>query len=185
MFQTILVTLDGSTLAERALPAGTALARALDARLVLVRVANEGATAGRDAGGTLTVEDKRLADEQERRAVAEERAGVKEEEHLLSTDPRMVERAQAQVRGVAEAERYLTGVAERLAGEGIRVETAVPFGAPVEGILTEIDLHAAGLVVMCSHGKSALLQLIAGSVTQAVLARSPVPVMVVPPAERF
>ncbi len=171
MFNAILVPLDGSTLSERALPVGCALARAFDARLVLVRVANAGASSGKEAG------------DEERRAIAEQRAGVKEEEHLLSTDPWAVERAQAQIRVVSEAEGYLAGVAERLGAEAVRVEAAVAYGDPAKGILLELELRSADLVVMCSHGRTGLRQLVAGSVAQAVLARSPVPVLLVPPAE--
>jgi nucleotide-binding universal stress UspA family protein len=184
MIHTILVALDGSTLAERALPLGCALANTFDARLVLVRVAHEGAGRTADAGDKAAEDEARRADEADRVAIDEARANVREEDHILSVDARSVERAQGQIRGIAEAEGYLAEVAERLAGEGITAETAVPFGAPVDGILTEIELRSADVVVMCTHGKTGLLQLLLGSVTQGVLARSRVPVLVVPPPDR-
>lgn len=169
MIRTILIPLDGSEFSERALPVGLELAGALKAALVLVCVA-----------GSESALPRGLTDE-DRRAISEQNAHVKEEEHLLSTDPGMVRRAQAQVRAVAEAEHYLECTASRLADSGIQVVVAVPYGEATEGILTEIDLRQADLVVMCTHGRSGLNQLMAGSVAAAVLAHSPVPVLLVPP----
>lgn len=168
MIQTILVPLDGSPFSERALSTSCDLAHALNARLVLVCVAGPGTDLGKSIS------------EQDRIAIDEQYASVREEDHTLSVDPLMVEHAQRQVTEVAEAERYLAGIAARLTGEGMRVETAVPYGRAADGILTEIELRKADLVVMSSHGRSGLARLIAGSVTQAVISRSPVPVMVVP-----
>src|SRR5512143_2964366 len=107
MIRTILVPLDGSPTGEAALPLAGELARGLNARLVLVCVA-----------GPETALDLAFTD-QDRQLIAEQYAGVTEEEHVLSTDPRMVEHAQGQVRAIAEAERYLAGVAGRLADQGI------------------------------------------------------------------
>jgi nucleotide-binding universal stress UspA family protein len=169
MIRSILVPLDGSEFSERALPVGCELARAIGARLVLVCVAGPGLA----LDVSLTAGDKR--------DIAEKYANVREEDHLLSTDPRMVERMVGQVRTVAEAEAYLAGVAARLAEANIQIETGVPYGSATEGILTEIDIHSVDLVVMSTHGRSGFSRLISGSVAQAVLARSRVPVLLVPP----
>jgi nucleotide-binding universal stress UspA family protein len=171
MIQTILIPLDGSPFSERALPLSKELARALNARLVLVCVA-----------GAQTALDQELTDD-DRRAVSERYAGVREEEHLLSTDPRMVEHAQGQIRAVAEAECYLESLAKQIAEPGIQIEIAVPYATAAEGILTEIELHSADMVVISTHRRSGLSRLIGGSVAQAVLAQSPVPVMLVPPEQ--
>lgn len=172
MIKTILVPLDGSIFSERALPLAGELARALDARLVLVCVA-----------GPDTSLEQRLT-EVDRRAIAEQYADVHEEDHLLSTDPRRVEHTQQQVRAVAEAELYLEEIQRRIATTGCQVEMAVPYGDPVEGILTEIELRAAGLVVMSTHGRAGLSRLMAGSVAQALVARATIPVVLVPPEHR-
>ena len=169
MIRTILIPLDGSAFSERALTVGSELAHALSARLVLVCV----------AGPDLALESDFTDGDQ--RAIAEKYAGVREEEHLLSTDPRMVEHMQGQVRAVAEAEAYLACVANRLAGTNIQVEVGVPYGPAAEGILTEIDLHSADLVIMSTHNRSGFSRMIGQSVTLAVIDRSRVPVMLVPP----
>ncbi len=169
MIRTILVPLDGSEFSERALPVACELAQALEAKIVIISVAGAGSALER----TFTSED--------RRGISEQYADVREEDHRLSTDPRMVERTQEQVRAVAEGERYLAGIAARLAKTGLPVETGVPYAAAAEGILTEIGLHSADLVVMSTHGRSGLNRLIGGSVALDVLTRSPVPVLLVPP----
>ena len=87
----------------------------------------------------------------------------------------------AQVQAVAEAKDYLSGVAATLSGQGLKVEVAVPYEDAAEGILLEINLRGADLVVMCTHGRSGLGRWIYGSVAEQVLQRSPVPVLLVPP----
>lgn len=169
MIKTILVPLDGSPRSENALPIALDLVRVLNSKLVLVCVA-----------GDETSLDTRFT-QGDRNAIAEKYANVTEEDHLLSTNPRMVEHAQRQVRAITAAEEYLSIVATRLATEGIRVETAVPFGGAVEGILTEIELHTADLIVMATETKSALGGIFEKSVAFALLTRSPIPILVIPP----
>lgn len=90
------------------------------------------------------------------------------------TDP-----ADERVRAVEQAKAYLNGVAHRLAEQAIRAEVAVPFDRPAEGIHAEIALQHADLVVMSTHGRSGLGRVVYGSVAEAVLARSPAPVLLV------
>jgi nucleotide-binding universal stress UspA family protein len=87
----------------------------------------------------------------------------------------------AQVRAVREAETYLVDAALKLAGQSIRTETAVPYGAASEAILLEVGLRHADLVIMCTHGRSGLGRWIYGSVAEGVVAHSPVPVLLVRP----
>lgn len=47
------------------------------------------------------------------------------------------------------------------------------------GILAAAQKHAAGLIVMASHGRRGLAAFLLGSETQKVLAHAPVPVLVV------
>jgi nucleotide-binding universal stress UspA family protein len=87
----------------------------------------------------------------------------------------------AEYRAAEEAETYLADLADRIAGQSIPAETAVPYGAASEAILTEIALHRADLVVMCTHGLSGLGRWIYGPVAETVLARSPAPILLVRP----
>jgi nucleotide-binding universal stress UspA family protein len=162
MYRTILVPLDGSSFSERALPAATALARATGAGLVLIRAASASVLPGAHS-----------ADLQGRQ--------LQKEDLFVSADAGGAGRAAAQIRTVDEAERYLEGIAGRLAEQGLQAKIAAPYAAAAKGILTEIDVQNADLVIMCTHGRSGLGRWIYGSVAEEVLARSPVPVLLVRP----
>jgi nucleotide-binding universal stress UspA family protein len=137
MFRTLLVALDGSELAERALPYATALASAAGGKLVLVRVALAPAPATLD-GATWE---------------------------------------QDQSEAVAEAEQYLVDVAAKVRTR-VRAETCVPYGRPAPCIVNSIADMNADAVVMATHGRTGLKHLLVGSVAEAVIAGSAVPVFV-------
>ena len=126
MVKTILVPLDGSSLAERALPYAAALARAADARIVLERVAPPAAG---DAEG--------------------------------------------------EARDYLNGVAARLGEPGLSVEIVVAAGEAVAEIAEAARDRSADLLVMATHGRGGLGRWVYGSVAEALLARLPLPILLV------
>lgn len=75
----------------------------------------------------------------------------------------------------------LAEIATRLAGAEWHVETAVVRalhgGDVAEDILREIQLRGSDLVVMTTHGRSGLALMAHGSVAEALLARSPAPVL--------
>jgi nucleotide-binding universal stress UspA family protein len=71
-----------------------------------------------------------------------------------------------------EALKGKFGATEVLA---VHVQGSIP-----EEILDLARKHAAGMIVMGSHGHGALYHLLAGSVTTAVLKDAPCPVLVVP-----
>jgi len=134
----ILVPLDGSELAERALHIVRELALPTKATVLVVRVV--------EPPSLFTLGD----------------------------------RLEIEARIIREAEDYINRVAEELRALGISAETAVPYDSDVPGaILEQIRLKEPDLVVMSTHGRSGLGRWIYGSVAEAVLARSPVPVIVV------
>jgi nucleotide-binding universal stress UspA family protein len=57
-------------------------------------------------------------------------------------------------------------------------------GSPAEAILAAVRDADAGLVVMATHGRSGVHRAILGSVADAVVGRSPVPVLLIPPHRR-
>jgi nucleotide-binding universal stress UspA family protein len=87
----------------------------------------------------------------------------------------------AQQRAVGEAQTYLSGISSTLGPQNVRIETRAPFAAPAAGILAEIGHGAADLVIMCTHGRSGVGRVLYGSVAEAVLAKSPVPILLVLP----
>jgi nucleotide-binding universal stress UspA family protein len=138
LLNNILVPLDGSPLAEAALPFAEVLATRCGARLTLIRAARSRST-------------------------------------------RLTELGPAeQMRSIDDAEGYLRTVAERLGAEGYSVETGVPFGGdPAEWIVEESSYRKADLVVMATHDRVGLDHWLHGSVAEAVVHASTIPVMLV------
>ena len=141
MYHTILVPLDGSTLAESALPFAQALAKATGARLLLVQAVTPG-----NGGAPISGE----------------------------------ERAKA----MSDAEAYLAGLFPG-PSEDPHVVTAAYFDDAAETIMDESHLRRSDLIVMATHGRSALARTIYGSVAERVFQQVDVPVLFVPPDSEF
>ena len=78
---------------------------------------------------------------------------------------------------ISTAEVQLRDLAQRLAKDGVQVETQVRLGRPVEEILRFAVEHAIDVIVMGTHGLTGIRHLIAGSVTERVVRSSTVPVL--------
>jgi nucleotide-binding universal stress UspA family protein len=158
-YRTILVPLDGSTLAERALPYATAVARAAGARLVLARTAAAGAVpeeatwvGGAPGGVALGPAGPGAPADREPAPTRREESGP---------DP----------------VRYLEEVAAGLVGEA--VEPSLVLGPAGEAILREARERGVDLIVMSTHGRSGLGRWLYGSVADHVLRHAGVPVLLV------
>lgn len=79
-----------------------------------------------------------------------------------------------------EERERLAVLAEPLQSEGIRVKPLVVMGHTVEQILAEADRIGAGFIVLGSHGRGGLRHMLLGSVTEALIRRSSIPLVVVP-----
>lgn len=77
----------------------------------------------------------------------------------------------------AEAERYLDGLAAELRDRGVRVRTMVRRGDPAVEIAAAAREVEADLVAMTTHGRSGLGRLLFGSVAEAVLRTTELPVL--------
>ncbi len=84
-----------------------------------------------------------------------------------------------QIHAINEAEAYLAKIASDLLSDGIAADTAVMDASPAHAILDEIKLRGIDLVVMTTHGRSGLGRWVYGSVAEAVLHGSSVPVLLV------
>ena len=161
LYRTILVPLDGSSFSERALPTATALARATGAGLVLVRAASASVPPG---GIRPTYRAGRF------------------KKKTFTSPPTSGAPAFRRHRSGRSRRQSFTWTASPTAWPNKACgRAAVPYAAAAEGILTEIDVQSADLVVMCTHGRSGLGRWIFGSVAEEVLAHSPVPVLLVRP----
>ncbi|MCY4731914.1 universal stress protein [Natronomonas gomsonensis] len=84
-----------------------------------------------------------------------------------------------QGRAVDIAEEVFDGVWERTADHDADIDTHWEYGRPRHVIVEYIENNPIDHVVMGSHGRGAVSRLILGSVAEAVVRRSPVPVTVV------
>ena len=78
-----------------------------------------------------------------------------------------------------EAEIHLKKFAELLEKEGIKVTTHIIEGEPFEEILDFSEKNKSDLIVVGAHGKSGLKRLLIGSVSEKVVRKAKIPVLVV------
>jgi nucleotide-binding universal stress UspA family protein len=164
MFRRIVVPLDGSPLAETILPhvGGLAAHSSLDVLLLAVVPSPPISAVVR------CLEDRRwvianlnpLSDDV---GSATERVLVAEQE--------------------ARTRRYLEQQAQQLAANGPHTRTEVRIGDPATEIVRFADAEQADAIMMSTHGRTGLDQLLHGSVAGAVLRDFPRPVIMLRPAE--
>ena len=76
-----------------------------------------------------------------------------------------------------EAREYLGTVATDLRGRGVRVTTDARHGDPVAELVAAARETGADLIAMTTHGRSGIGRLLFGSVAEAVLRQSDIPVL--------
>jgi nucleotide-binding universal stress UspA family protein len=78
------------------------------------------------------------------------------------------------------AEKVLAAIKETARRMGVEAETIyVENGLPAEAIIEAAKSRNCSLIAMSSHGRRGIGRLLLGSVTSEVVAKSPVPVLVV------
>ena len=85
--------------------------------------------------------------------------------------------AAAERAALALGEAYVHDAADRLAGH-VRVAAQIRRGDVAEEILRAVRDTRCGLIAMGTHGHRPLRRMVAGSLTDQVVRRSPVPVLV-------
>jgi nucleotide-binding universal stress UspA family protein len=143
MFNHILVPLDGSALAEAALPVAAYLANALGAEVTLLHLIEHNAP-----------------------------PEVHGQRHLTNKE---------------DASAYLQETARRAFLPGVTLHTHVHTAA-VSDVSRSIVDHTGelnqDLIVMCTHGRGGLRDLLAGSIAQQVIATGKTPVLLIRPREQ-
>ncbi len=137
----IVVPLDGSDLAGRAVPPAEALAARLGALLIFVQAAGPAQVPGLDAALALDLGETDALLTLQQASAAARRKGLQAEA--------------AMVKGELAAR-------------------------PADAILAVVQQYGAGLVVMATHGRTGARRALLGSVADAVVRRSPVPVLLIP-----
>lgn len=87
--------------------------------------------------------------------------------------------------GRARSAEYLEARAEAARGSsGLPVTTALLEGPPAAAVAEYAETHGIGLIVMTTHGRSGLSRWWLGSVTDRLLRRTTVPVLLLHPRKR-
>ncbi len=148
----ILVPLDESQRAERALEAALVLARRSGASLDLVTV---------PPLHPLEIEGQRQHLDDPREAPA------------LPSPEALIERSRQQARD------YLDAVRQRLSGSGVAIETHLRDRRPAEAILELAAELDASMIVMATHGRGGLTRWALGSVADRLLRSADRPVLLI------
>ena len=158
MYKKILVPLDGSELAECALPYAERLASGCETEEIILVSATE-----KIKGRTRAPEAKELYQSSDRYGFH----GVGSE--VIVTLGKK-ERA---------AKSYLTKKAKRLENKGFKVKTEVLYWPPAEAIASYAEHSDIDVIVMSSHGRSGPTKWAHGNVSEKVLRLTCVPVLMI------
>jgi len=191
MYKKILVPLDGSKLAECALPHAVELAKGCDTEeVILVSVTEKvrGGTRARE-----TYERYQSSDDLGLHRLGPETTVIFGKYHATD-DPGLQRLASESTvtfdklgteitvtfgKLERQALRYLNRIAKRLEGKGIKVCTEVLLWPPAEAIAAYAQKNDVNIIVMASHGRSGPSRLAHGSVAEKVLKTSCIPVLMV------
>jgi nucleotide-binding universal stress UspA family protein len=157
MIKKILVPLDGSRLAECALPYAEELAQALGSEVAFVSVTNR-------SQGFWPFEESK---EREQHVLT---PGDRPGPHLVPVSVCSMEEQAAQ---------YLDTAAKGMEGKGIKVTKEVICGKTAEEIIIYANINNCDLIMMSSHGRGGPGKLIRGSVAQKILKSARIPVMII------
>jgi len=153
MYSRILVPLDCSKLAEKALPHAEGLAKSSGATIHLINVLSRYTSASMLSGSfdsdPATVVGVDLA--------------------------RQLEEVQ-----ISESKQYLRHAADQLEHDGIKVQIEFHEGSPHDYIIDYAKQHGIDLIVMSTHGHGGLKRMLLGSITDKVIRAGEMPVLVVP-----
>jgi nucleotide-binding universal stress UspA family protein len=82
----------------------------------------------------------------------------------------------------ADATEWLNQTAEHLRQEGVETTWAILYGSPFLAITDAVKPN--DVIVMTSHGRGGAKRVLLGSLAEKLVREGPVPVVLVPPAER-
>ena len=78
-----------------------------------------------------------------------------------------------------EAGKFMESAKTRAAKKGIMFKYTITFGSPVEHVINISKSKKIDLIVIGAHGKGRIKELFLGSVSNAILHKSHIPVMIV------
>ena len=173
MYSKILVPLDGSNLAEKAIPYAQGLAKTYGSTVHLLQIIPPHISYGFSRG------DDRDAGEGIFRTSLAELAGGAQTGSGNSDPSDTYQEQQLEGTHFEEAKGYLEGVASQLKEDGLNVVIQLLEGAPHEHITQYANRNDVDIIIMSTHGHGGVKRLIMGSTTDRVIRLGDVPVLVV------
>jgi nucleotide-binding universal stress UspA family protein len=173
MYKKIVVTLDGSKLAECVLPHVESIAKGCSTEeVVLVTVTERVARLASNVEHSA----KSGSDEVHQPAVAFTDRPYSGK--LFEIDP-VLKIPLVTGKILRQGQRYLARIAEQLGKKGVRTGIVVLMGEAAEQIVDFAGKENADLIVMASHGRSGFSRWAMGSVAEKVFHGSNVPILLV------
>lgn len=80
-----------------------------------------------------------------------------------------------------DADNYVQELVTRVRERGVSVETATPMGLPADKVVGYMHEHPGSLVVMATHGRTGLANVVLGSVARRVVQHGNTPTLIVRP----
>lgn len=157
MFKKLLVPLDGSRFSSRAIVYASEVAQHFDAEIILLQVIKPTSPVPATAGDVPGMASP------------------------VGTEMTIQAALLSDKKNTARARRYLSRKLQPIKNKGIKVAREVIKGDPSKAIKDYAYEKHVDLVVMTTHGKSGLKRAIMGSVADAIIRESGIPVLVVKP----
>jgi nucleotide-binding universal stress UspA family protein len=111
-------------------------------------------------------------------SVIDKRSLISQTVPASATETHIMEPTEDYLRQMAE--RYATEIVERCDRKGVQSQVVITTGHPVEEIVKRAEKLKADLIVMGSHGRSAMAAAVLGSVAYGVVHKdTKVPVLIV------
>ncbi len=79
-----------------------------------------------------------------------------------------------------EEHQRLQALADRMREKGVEVTPLLIQGGIVDSILEQVRKHEADLIVMATHGRGVMYQVLVGSISEGVIRRARCPILLVP-----
>jgi nucleotide-binding universal stress UspA family protein len=157
MFKKILVPLDGSRFASRALKYSIEIAHSFDAEIILMQVEKPTTPISVSDGPQPGIQSPAAAKVAVQIALDEDK------------------------RNLSKARSYLSRKVREVKGKKLACSYHVTVGDPAESIILYARKKKIDLIIMTSHGKGGIVRAVMGSVADEVIRNSGKPVLVIRP----
>lgn len=155
MFKRVLVPLDGSRFASKAMKYAVEIARNFQAEIVLLQVVKPAVTISAPVNGESVIQSPAVTEAAVQLAMNEDK------------------------RNVSNAKRYLSEKIRDIKSKNIQCSYSVTIGNPADSIIQFSQKNKIDLIIMTTHGKSGILRAVMGSVADALVRKSGKPVLVI------